>query len=233
MVAAIRSDVEVMALRLPYYRPFFFSGKKSDLILTDRKIDQWRWKNFFIFSIFYFWKKRNSTFTGHRENGNIPRSRLAERWWREIFGHFLIFEHRQFSSLLFYFKNAARWKRKLLELKNINRISFAFLIASLLTELTSGHCQNSRKTMCNLPGLSFRSGDVCVPGSPHGSTENLEMVSETSPKNVALTIFCFLLFSLVPQTLHVDPKTIVFGMGWNWFAGSTWDFYGTKQALKI
>ena len=37
-------------------------------------------------------------------------------------------------------------------------------------------------------------------------------------------MFLFWIFSLVPLTLHGDPKKHVFGMGRTWFAGSAWDF---------
>ena len=42
-------------------------------------------------------------------------------------------------------------------------------------------------------------------------------------------IFSFGLFIFVPEKPQVDPKNVVFEMGWTWVAGSTWDFSEAKD----
>ena len=54
-------------------------------------------------------------------------------------------------------------------------------------------------------------------GIANGSVENLERIFFWYlTKHVALRVFCFELFSLVPQTLHIDPKKHCFWDGMNW-----------------
>ena len=65
----------------------------------------------------------------------------------------------------------------------------------------------------------------------HGSTENFEIkFFGCFYRNIlALKLFWSRRFSLVPEKPHLDPKNIVFGMGWTWVARSTWDFSDAKH----
>ena len=83
---------------------------------------------------------------------------------------------------------------------------------------------------CNLPGVSsLKRGIWCRNskwlGQKFSKKAFLDTLSKTwQPKSPGFTQFSF-----VPEKPHVDPRNIVFGMGWTEVAGSTWDFFGTKH----
>ena len=99
-----------------------------------------------------------------------------------------------------------------------------FLIAFVLVELALAIAKTQKKSHAIFPDFHPGKG-ILGTGIPNGSSENFDMTSfGHSTNNLTLGNLFFLLFSLVSKKSHVDPKKIVFRMGWTWVAESMSDF---------
>ena len=108
---------------------------------------------------------------------------------------------------------------------------FVFSIAIVKLKLAFGHCKNSRTVnYLFLLGFSFMTKGRLGAAVQNGSTKNFETkCCGYLTKNVTLQFILVIILSFVPEKPHVDPKNIVFGMGWTCIAGSTWDFSDAKH----